>query len=102
MYEGIDFIVLMGMLIVVVVDGVIIVFEYYLEFGNMIDVDYGEGFVFCYVYLLSLDVKVGMLVKGGEWFGVVGNIGWLIGLYLYFEVWMLGVVQNLVQFLKQG
>jgi murein DD-endopeptidase MepM/ murein hydrolase activator NlpD len=102
MHEGIDFIAPAGTPIVAAADGVIVAAEYHSEFGNMIDIDHGEGLVSRYAHLSSLDAKAGALVKGGERIGAVGNTGRSTGPHLHFEVRMLGVAQNPALFLKQG
>jgi murein DD-endopeptidase MepM/ murein hydrolase activator NlpD len=102
MHEGIDFIAQPGTPIVAAADGVIVAAEYHAEFGNMIDIDHGEGLVSRYAHLSTLDVRAGALIKGGERIGAVGSTGRSTGPHLHFEVRMLGVAQNPAQFLKQG
>ena len=102
MHEGIDFIAPTGTPIVAAADGVIVAAEYHSEFGNMIDIDHGEGLVSRYAHLATLDAKAGALIKGGERIGKVGSTGRSTGPHLHFEVRMLGVAQNPAQFLKRG
>lgn len=99
-YDGVDFVGFVGMFIVVVVGGVVVVSEFYYEYGNMIDIDYGNGLKMCYVYVFKVFVKVGDIVKVGECIVLIGCIGCVIGLYLYFEVYVNDVLQNLVVFLE--
>lgn len=101
-HEGIDFVAPVGTPIVAAADGVVVVAEYHPEFGNMIDIDHGQGLLSRYAHLSRKDVAAGRLVKRGDEIGAVGNTGRSTGPHLHFEVRMLGVAQNPALFLKQG
>ena len=102
MHEGIDFNAEPGTPVVVAADGVILSAAYQGDFGNMIEVDHGDGLVTRYAHLSRMDAKIGGLVRRGETIGAVGTTGRTTGPHLHFEVRMLGVAQNPAQFLKQG
>ena len=102
MHEGIDFNAETGSPVVVAADGVVLSAEYHPEFGNLIEVDHGEGLVSRYAHLSRIDVPVGKLVRRDELIGAVGSTGRSTGSHLHFEVRMLGVAQNPALFLKQG
>jgi len=102
MHEGLDFSAENGTPVVVAADGVVIAAEYHSDYGNMIDVDHGDGLTSRYAHLSRLDVKAGRMVKRGELIGAVGSTGRSTGSHLHFEVRMLGVAQNPALFLKQG
>lgn len=102
MHEGIDFNAEIGTPVVVAADGVILSAAYHAEFGNLVEVDHGEGLVSRYAHLSRVDVPAGKLVRRGEQLGAVGNTGRSTGAHLHFEVRMLGVAQNPALFLKQG
>ncbi|HEX6734986.1 MAG TPA: M23 family metallopeptidase [Azonexus sp.] len=101
-HEGIDFVAPVGTPIVAAADGVVLVAEYHPEFGNMVDIDHGDGLTSRYAHLSRLDVAAGRLVMRGDEIGAVGNTGRSTGPHLHFEVRMLGVAQNPALFLKQG
>lgn len=101
-HEGIDFVAPAGTPIVAAADGVVVVAEYHPEFGNMIDIDHGDGLSSRYAHLSRLDVATGRLIKRGEEIGAVGSTGRSTGPHLHFEVRMLGVAQNPALFLRQG
>jgi murein DD-endopeptidase MepM/ murein hydrolase activator NlpD len=101
-HEGIDFVASMGAPVVAAADGVVLVAESHPEFGNMIDIDHGDGLTSRYAHLSRLDVAPGRLVKHGERIGAVGSTGRSTGPHLHFEVRMLGVPQNPALFLKRG
>lgn len=102
MHEGIDFNAETGTPVVVAADGVVLSAEYHPEFGNLIEIDHGEGLVSRYAHLSRIDVPVGKLVRRDELIGAVGSTGRSTGSHLHFEVRMLGVAQNPALFLKQG
>lgn len=102
MHEGIDFNAETGTPIVAAADGVVLSAEYHAEYGNMIDIDHGDGLTSRYAHMSRLAVKAGTLVKRGQEIGAVGSTGRSTGSHLHFEVRMLGVAQNPALFLKQG
>ncbi len=102
MHEGIDFNAEPGTPVVAAADGVVLAAAYRSDFGNMIDVDHGDGLTTRYAHLSRMDVKAGSLVKRGDALGAVGSTGRSTGPHLHFEVRMLGVAQNPAHFLKQG
>ncbi len=102
MHEGIDFNAPTGTPVVAAADGVVVTAEFHPEFGNMIDIDHGDGLTSRYAHLSRSDVKAGRLVKRDELIGAVGSTGRSTGSHLHFEVRMQGVAQNPAIFLKQG
>ena len=83
-------------------DGVVVVANYHNEFGNVVDIDHGDGLISRYAHLSRLDTQAGALVKRGTQIGAVGSTGRSTGPHLHFEVRMLGVAQNPALFLKKG
>lgn len=102
MHEGIDFIIDSGTPIVAAASGVVLTAEYHHEFGNMVDIDHGDGLTSRYAHMSRLDVKPGRMVRRGERIGLVGSTGRSTGSHLHFEVRMQGVAQNPAVFLRQG
>lgn len=102
MHEGLDFAAETGTPIIVAADGVVLSANYHQDYGNVVDIDHGDGLTSRYAHMSRIDVKPGSLVKRGEVLGAVGNTGRSTGPHLHFEVRMLGVAQNPAHFLKQG
>lgn len=102
MHEGMDFSAEPGTPVVAAADGVVLSAAYHPEYGNLIEVDHGEGLTSRYAHLSRMDVQPGGLIKRGTRIGAVGNTGRSTGPHLHFEVRMLGVAQNPAHFLKQG
>ncbi len=101
-HEGLDFAVDAGTPIVAAADGVVLSADSHPDYGNVVDIDHGDGLTSRYAHMSRIDVKPGMLVKRGEIIGAVGSTGRSTGPHLHFEVRMLGVAQNPAHFLKQG
>ncbi len=102
MHEGIDFNAETGTPVVAAAEGVVLSAAYHPDFGNVIDIDHGDGLVSRYAHLSRMDIKPPALVKRGQLIGAVGNTGRSTGSHLHFEVRMQGVAQNPAHFLKQG
>ena len=102
MHEGIDFNAETGELVAAAADGVILAAAYQGDFGNMVEIDHGDGLTTRYAHLSRMSVKPGNIVKRGDKVGAVGSTGRSTGSHLHFEVRMLGVAQNPAPFLKQG
>lgn len=102
MHEGIDFNAETGTPVVAAADGVVLAAGWQSDFGNMIEVDHGDGLTTRYAHLSRMNAKAGSLIKRGERIGAVGSTGRSTGSHLHFEVRMLGVAQNPASFLKQG
>lgn len=102
MHEGIDFVAEAGTPVVAAATGIVSVADRHPEFGNMIDIDHGEGLVSRYAHLSRLLVVPGQMVRRGERIGELGNTGRSTGPHLHFEVRMLGVAQNPAHFLRRG
>ena len=102
LHEGIDFNAETGTPVLAAADGVVLAAGWQADFGNLIEVDHGDGLTTRYAHLSKMDAKPGVLVKRGQRIGAVGNTGRSTGPHLHFEVRMLGVAQNPAQFLRQG
>jgi len=101
-HDGLDFAAPAGTPVLAAADGVVVVASYHPEFGNMIDIDHGDGLLSRYAHLSELKVAESQIVRRGERIGAVGSTGRSSGPHLHFEVRMLGVPQNPASFLKRG
>jgi len=101
-HDGLDFAAPTGTPVVAAADGVVLTASYHAEFGNMIDIDHGDGLLSRYAHLSAMDVAESQIVRRGERIGAVGTTGRSTGPHLHFEVRMLGVPQNPATFLKRG
>ncbi|MEO7478533.1 MAG: M23 family metallopeptidase [Lysobacteraceae bacterium] len=59
-------------------------------YGNVVDIDHGNGYFTRYGHCSKLLVKVGDLVHAGDVIARVGSTGHSTGSHLHFEVWIDG------------
>ena len=102
MHEGLDFTADVGTPVVAAAAGVVLSAGYHPDFGNVIDIDHGDGLTSRYAHLSRIDAVPGSLVKRGELIGALGTTGRSTGPHLHFEVRMFGVAQDPALFLRQG
>jgi murein DD-endopeptidase MepM/ murein hydrolase activator NlpD len=100
MHEGTDFMVDMGTPVHAAAGGVVVVAQRHPQYGNMIDIDHGNGFTTRYAHLSKILVKPGDVVKRGAIIGLSGSTGRSTGPHLHFEVRYKGVAQNPNRFLR--
>lgn len=101
-HEGIDFPGPVGTPIDAAAGGVVIAAEYHHEFGNMLEIDHGNGIVTRYAHASRLLAKVGDIVRRGQHVADIGSTGRSTGSHLHFEVMVKGVHQNPNKFLAAG
>lgn len=102
MHEGVDFSLDVGTPVVAAAGGVVLDAAFHPQYGNLIEMDHGNGFVSRYAHLSRMDVRPGQLIKRGQAIGASGNTGRSTGPHLHFEVRYQGVAQNPSRFLQQG
>ena len=100
MHEGMDFTAAPGTPIYAVAAGVVVTSEYHYQYGNMIEVDHGNGLVTRYAHCARRLAKVGDVVMKGAAIGEVGSSGRATGPHLHFEVRQNGVAKNPARFLR--
>ena len=71
-------------------------------YGNMIEVDHGNGFATRYGHLSKIDVKVGQSVKIGQTIGEIGSTGRSTGPHLHYETRIDGDAVDPQKFLRAG
>jgi murein DD-endopeptidase MepM/ murein hydrolase activator NlpD len=99
LHTGLDFPADVGTPIVAAAGGVIINIENHPAYGNMVEIDHGNGLVTRYAHTSKVLVKAGDLVRRGQAVALVGNTGRSTGPHLHFEVLVDRVPQNPARFL---
>jgi len=102
LHTGLDFEATVGTPIVAAAGGVVVTAEPHPEYGNMVEIDHGNGLVTRYGHASKLLVKKGDLVKRGQEIALVGSTGRSTGPHLHFEVLVQGVQQDPQKFLANA
>lgn len=99
-HEGIDFVADVGTPILAAAAGVVVTSEYHPQYGNMIEIDHGNGLVTLYAHCSRRLANVGDVIMKGAKIGEVGSSGRTTGPHLHFEVRQHGVAQHPARFLR--
>jgi murein DD-endopeptidase MepM/ murein hydrolase activator NlpD len=101
-HKGIDFHARMGDPVMAVADGVVSYAGVRSGYGNVVEIDHGNGYVTRYAHNSRLLVRVGDLVRSGQQVARAGSTGRSTGAHVHFEVWDNGRVVNPRKFLGQA
>jgi murein DD-endopeptidase MepM/ murein hydrolase activator NlpD len=71
-------------------------------YGNMVEINHGNGLATRYGHLSEIDVKVGQTVRIGEVIGKIGSTGRSTGPHLHYETRVDGEAVNPQKFLRAG
>lgn len=100
-HKGIDFDANTGDPVLSVADGVVSYAGVRSGYGNVVEIDHGNGYVTRYAHNSRLLVRVGELVRVGKQLAKAGSTGRSTGAHVHFEVWENGRVVNPRKFLGQ-
>jgi len=101
-HEGVDFMADSGTAIHAAGGGIVVYADTYAGYGNMIEIDHGNGLISRYAHASKVLAKVGDVVMKGQKIGEVGNTGRSTGPHLHFEVRHRGAPQNPEHYLHMG
>lgn len=102
LHTGLDFPSDTGTPILAAAGGVVLNTEQHSAYGNMIELDHGNGLVTRYAHASRLLARTGDIVKRGQLIAEVGSTGRSTGPHLHFEVLVDGVPQDPAKFLAGG
>lgn len=102
LHTGLDYAGEVGTPIAAAAGGVVLSAEVHPQYGNLVEVDHGNGLVTRYAHTSAMLVKQGDLVKRGQVIARLGNTGRSTGPHLHFEVLVDGVQQNPAKFLASA
>ena len=100
LHTGLDFPALVGTPIEAAAGGVVVTQELHPEYGNMVEIDHGNGLLTRYAHASKVWVKKGDLIKRGQKIAEVGTSGRSTGPHLHFEVLVNGTYQDPQKFLS--
>jgi murein DD-endopeptidase MepM/ murein hydrolase activator NlpD len=102
LHTGLDFPTESGTPVHAAAGGVVRSSEFHPEYGNMVELDHGNGLVTRYAHNSKVLVKAGDLIRRGQVISLVGTTGRSTGPHLHFEVLVDGVPQDPAKFLAGG
>ena len=102
LHTGLDFQADHGTPILAAAGGVVVTQEYHSAYGNMVEIDHGNGLTTRYAHAAKTVVKKGDLIRRGQFIAEVGTTGRSTGAHLHFEVLVHGVAQDPQKFLNAG
>ena len=101
-HKGIDFEADIGDPVLAVADGVVSFSGVRSGYGNVIEIDHGNGYVTRYAHNSQLERTVGDLVRSGQEIAKAGSTGRSTGAHVHLEVWQDGRVVDPRKFLASG
>lgn len=99
LHTGLDYPGDVGTPIMAAAGGVVLSAGPHPEYGQLVELDHGNGLVTRYGHTSKMWVKQGDLVKRGQKIADIGSTGRSTGPHLHFEVLVEGVQQNPAKFL---
>lgn len=102
MHRGVDFAGKEGDSIIAVADGVVTWAAPRYGYGEMVEINHGNGYATRYAHNAENLVKVGDEVRKGQTVALMGDTGRATGPNLHFEVLHRGVRVNPVKFIQQA
>jgi murein DD-endopeptidase MepM/ murein hydrolase activator NlpD len=99
LHAGLDFPAEPGTPIYAAAGGMVSANEWHAAYGNLLEIDHGNGLKTRYAHNSSVDVALGTLVRRGQQVAKVGNTGRSTGPHLHFEVLVDGAPQDPARFL---
>ncbi|WP_275782763.1 M23 family metallopeptidase [Pararhizobium gei] len=102
LHAGIDFRAQTGTLIVATAPGTIIAAGRTGSYGNMVEIDHGNGVTTRYAHLSNILVNIGDKIDAGEAIGRSGSTGRSTGPHLHYEVRLNGEAVDPMRFLTAG
>jgi murein DD-endopeptidase MepM/ murein hydrolase activator NlpD len=102
MHKGIDFAGKMGGAVIAVAKGVVTFAGTRYGYGNVIDINHGNGYTTRYGHNSKLLVSVGDTVEKGFQIAEIGSSGRSTGPHVHFEVLKDGVQVNPMKFINAG
>lgn len=100
-HYGLDFAGAMGSDVVAVAAGVVTYSGPRYGYGNMVEINHGNGFVTRYAHAEDLLVAVGEVIKKGQVIALMGSSGRSTGPHVHFEVLQNGKVVNPLKYIRE-
>ena len=102
LHTGLDFSADPGTPILAAAGGMVVSVEVHPQYGNLLEIEHGNGLTTRYAHAQRILAKTGDLVKRGQPVALVGTTGRSTGPHLHFEVLVDGVMQDPSKFLSSA
>jgi murein DD-endopeptidase MepM/ murein hydrolase activator NlpD len=99
-HMGVDFAAPSGTPVSAVADGVVTYAGERSGYGNVIEIDHGNGYMTRYAHNSAFVAEVGTRVHAGQVIAKVGSTGRSTGSHCHFEVWLNGRAVNPMAYVK--
>jgi murein DD-endopeptidase MepM/ murein hydrolase activator NlpD len=99
LHTGLDFPAEVGTPVMAAAGGVVILSEFHGQYGNVVELEHGNGLITRYAHNSKVLVKIGDIVRRGQTIAEVGSTGRSTGPHLHFEVRIDGVANDPAKFL---
>jgi len=100
MHNGIDVAGKEGAKIIATAEGIVTWAEERSGYGNLIEIEHGNGLITRYGHCQSIAVKVGQQIKQGDSLGTIGSTGRSTGPHIHYEVIKNGVKINPMKYVR--
>lgn len=94
-HKGADLMATRGSEVLAMAAGTVTMAQWHYSYGNVVEVDHGNGLSTLYAHLESMDVAVGDKVAQGQQIGTVGSTGNTTGVQCHVEVRQDGALLDL-------
>ncbi len=101
-HAGVDLAGREGSDIIAVAAGVVTYADDRHGYGNLVEVDHGEGLVTRYAHCKTIEVEVGDIVQKGQVLALMGSTGRSTGPHVHFEVLRDGKSQNPEHYIQRA
>ncbi|HVZ13206.1 MAG TPA: M23 family metallopeptidase [Bauldia sp.] len=102
MHTGLDFRAAMGSEARATAGGTVTIAAYTGGYGNMVEIDHGNGITTRYGHLSEIDVTVGQVVAKGAVIGHTGSTGRSTGPHLHYEIRVDGAPLDPLIYIRAG
>jgi murein DD-endopeptidase MepM/ murein hydrolase activator NlpD len=102
MHPGIDFLAPFGYPVRAVAGGTVVTADNEGGYGNMVEIDHGNGVTTRYGHLSAILVRAGQIVPKGALIGRIGSTGRSTGTHLHYEVRLDGQAVDPMRFIRAG
>ena len=102
MHTGLDFRAALGSEARATADGTVTIAAYTGGYGNMVEIDHGNGITTRYGHLSEIDVTVGQVVAKGAVVGHTGSTGRSTGPHLHYEIRVDGAPLDPLIYIRAG